>query len=73
MKEKSCNLPGLTIGNKATESVSYTEAVQRVMERVIKTQAEFRETEMRMKIKDCQGVQVREYWHRGQYLEGGKV
>ena len=54
--EKSCNLPGHTIGNEASESVSETEAVQRVMERILRIQAEFREAEMRMKQKDCQGV-----------------
>ena len=26
-----------------------------------------------MKIKDCQGVRVRDYQHRGQYLKGDKV
>ena len=61
------------MGNEATVRILDMEAIQKVMERILKTQVEFRETEMRMKIKDCQGVQVREYWHRGQYLEGGKV
>ena len=59
--------------NEATESVSDMEAVQRVMERLLKTQTEFREAEMRMKIKDCQGVRVKSNQHRGQYLEGDKV
>ena len=49
------------------------EAVQRVIERLLRTQAEFREAEMQMKINDCQGVIVRDYQHRGQYLEGDKV
>ena len=35
---KSCNLPQLTMGSEATESVSDTEAVQRVMERLWRTQ-----------------------------------
>lgn len=43
------------------------------MERLLKTQAEFREADMPMKIKDCQGVRVREYHHRGQYLKGDRV
>ena len=47
------NLPGLKIGSEATERVSETEAVQKVMERLLKTQAEFRVVELRMKIKDC--------------------
>ena len=38
---KSCNLPGLPMGNETTESVLDTEAVQNVMERIPKTQAEF--------------------------------
>ena len=53
---KSCNLPGLTIGNEVIESVLDTEEVQKVMARILKTQAEFRESEIRMKIKDCKGV-----------------
>ena len=65
---KSCNLPGLTMGNEATESVLDREAVQNVMERILKTQEKFREVVMRMKIKDCQGVPGRKYQHRGQYL-----
>ena len=32
---KSCNLPGLTMGNVASESVSDIEAVQKVMERIL--------------------------------------
>ena len=47
--------------------------MQRVMERLLRTQAEFREAEMLLKLKDCHGVRVRIYQHRGQYLEGGKV
>ena len=41
------------MGNEAMESISEMEAVQRVMERLLRTQTEFREVEMRMKIKDC--------------------
>ena len=48
-------------------------AVQILIERLLITQAEFREAEMQMKIKDCQGVRVRDYQHRGQCLEGDKV
>ena len=40
---KSCNLPGLTIGKEATESVLETELVQKVRERLLNIQAEFRE------------------------------
>ena len=61
------------MGNETTESVSEMEAVQRVMERLLQTQAEFREFEMKMKIKDIQGVRLRNYQHRDQYLKGDKV
>ena len=59
---KSYNLSGLA-RNEALESISEMEAVQKVMERILTTKAEFREEEMRMKLKDCQRVQVREYQH----------
>ena len=40
------------------EGILETVAVQKVMERILKTQAEFRELEMRMKLKGFQGVRV---------------
>ena len=49
--------------NNVTESISETDAVQRVMERLLNTQADFRKADMRMKLKDCQGVKVTEYQH----------
>ena len=49
MTGKSCNLPGLTMGNVASESVSATEAVENLMERILKTMAEFREAGMHRK------------------------
>ena len=70
---KACNLPGLTMGNEATESVLDTEAVQKVIEEFLRTQEEFRKVEMRLKLKDCQDVRVREYLHRDRYVEGDKV
>ena len=66
---KSCNLPGLTVGNEATVSISEIEAVQKVMEIIIK----FRKAEIRTKLKDCQGVQVRGFQHQKKYLEGDKM
>ena len=69
---KSCNLPGLTIGNVASESVSDTEAVQNFMERILKTIAKFREAEMRWKSKDCHKVIIREYHYQVLYIEGDK-
>ena len=70
---KSCNLPGLTVGNEATVSISEIEAVQKVMERIMELQEEFRKAEIRTKLKDCQGVQVRGYQHQKKYLEGDKM
>ena len=61
------------MGNVASESVSDTEVVQNVMERILKTTAEFREAEMHLKLKDCQKVRVREYQHQGPYVEGDKI
>ena len=47
--------------------------MQRVLERIPETKAEFREAKMRMKLKDCQGVRVRQDQHQDKYLEGDKV
>ena len=58
---------------EASESVLDMEVVQKVIERILKTEAEFREAEMRMKLKDCQKVRVRDYQHRDIYVEGDKV
>ena len=41
---------------EGTENVSEMEAVQKVIERILATQKEFREAEMRLKLKECQGV-----------------
>ena len=46
---KSCYHLGLITGNEATESVSDTEVVQRVMERLLRTKEEFRKAEMRQR------------------------
>ena len=43
------------------ESLLDMEAVQKVIEKLFKTQEEFMKAEMRAKMKDCQGVRVREY------------
>ena len=49
-----------------------TEAVQKVMERLLKTQEEFRKAEVRAKLNDCQMVRVRGYQHLDKYVEGDK-
>ena len=52
MTGKSYNLPGFAIGSETLESVMETEAMQNMMERILKTQAEFREANRKMKLKD---------------------
>ena len=59
--------------NEALESVSDTEAVQKVIERLMKTQQEFWKVEMRAKINDCYEARVRGYQHLDKYIEGDKV
>ena len=34
---------------------------------------EFRESDMRKKLKDCQNLRIRDYQHRRDYVEGDKV
>ena len=70
---KAVTLPGLTTGNEATESMTDSEAVQRTMELLSKTTQEFREAEMKKKLKECQGVQTQAYQHMRDYVEGDKV
>ena len=70
---KTCNLPGLIIGNVASESVSDTEAMQKDMEMILETATEFRDRDMCLKLKDCQKVWIREYQHQGPYIEGDKA
>ena len=55
------------------ESISETKAVQKFSERILKTTAEFRESDMPLKLKGCQKVHIREYQHKGPYIEGGRV
>ena len=54
-------LPGLTTGNEATESLTDSEAVQRTMELLAQTTHEFREADMRRKLKECQGLRTQAY------------
>ena len=70
---KSCSLPRFTMRNKANESVLDMEAVQKVIERLMRTQEEFWKAEMRAKLNDCQKVRVKEYQHLDKYVEGDKV
>ena len=68
---KSVTLPGLTTGNVSTESMMDCEAVQRTMENLNRTVSEFREADMKRKLKECQGIRTQAYQHLGSYIEGG--
>ena len=66
-------IPGLTTGNLAMESMTDSEAVQRTMENFMRITSEFRESDMRKKLKDCQDVRITDYQHHKDYVEGDKV
>ena len=70
---KAVSLPGLTTGSVASESMTDSEAVQRTVENLSRTVAEFREADMRRKLKECQSQRVMTYQHLGSYVEGDKV
>ena len=70
---KSVTLPGLTTGNIGTESMPDCEAVQRTMENLNKTVAEFREADMKKKLNECQELRTQAYQHLGNYIKGDKV
>ena len=48
------------------------EAVQRTIENLNKTVAEFREADMKKKLKECQGLRTQAYQHLENYVEGDK-
>ena len=66
-------LPGLTMGNVASESATDAEAVRMILETMNKTTKEFREAEMQGQFKECQGIRTRSYQHQDSYLEGDQV
>ena len=66
-------VPGLTTQNVATKSMLDSEAVRRIMENLMKITSEFWESDITKKLKECQDVQVYEYQHWDNYLEGDKV
>ena len=70
---KAVCIPGLTMGNVATESMTDAEAVKKTMENLTKIIAEFREVDMRKKLDECQRVRVMAYQHLGPYVEGDRV
>ena len=49
------------------------EAVQRTMENINKIVAEFREADMKKKLKECQGLRTQVYQHLESYIEEDKV
>ena len=70
---KAVTILGLTMNIVASESNTDAEAVRRIMEMIQKTTTEFREAEMKTKLKDCQNIRVRSYQHQGNYIEGDKI
>ena len=65
---KTVTLLGLTTGNEGTESMTDCESVQRKMERLNSMVSEFREAEMKKKLKACQGLRIQQYQHFGGYI-----
>ena len=70
---KAVSIPGLTMGNEGSESLTDAEAVNRIMETIHKVTKEFREADTKAKLKDCQGIRVRSCQHQGNYIAGDKV
>ena len=70
---KAVNIPGLTMNTVASESPTDAESVRRILETIQKTTMEFREAEMKTKLKDCQDIRTRSYQHQGNYIEGDKI
>ena len=73
MTGKAVTLPGLTTGNVVTESMTNSKVIQRTMENLTKITAEFREADMRRRLKECQDIRVQSYQHLNEYIEGDLV
>ena len=58
-------IPSLTKGSVATVSITDSEAIQRTMENLTQIISEFRESDMRQKLRDCQGFQIYSSNHAG--------
>ena len=56
-------LPGLTTGNTGTESMTDCAAVEKTMENLNKIVAEFREANMKKKLKECDGLRTLAFQH----------
>ena len=70
---KAVVIPGLTTGNVATESKTITEAIQRTIKNLTRIISEFRESDMRQKLEDCQDFWISSSNHTGGFIEGDKV
>ena len=73
MTGKAVTLPGLTKETVASDSATDAESVRKILETINKTTMEFREAEMRGKLKEFQGIQTRSYQHQDPYIEGDQV
>ena len=62
---KAVKIPGLTIRNVTSDSMSDSEAVQRTIENLTIIITKFREADMRQKLKDCQKFRTQAYQHFG--------
>ena len=50
-----------------------SEVVQRTMENLNKIVSEFREADMKKKLKECQDLRIQAYQHLENYMEGDEV
>ena len=55
---KAVSIPGLTMGNEGSESLTDAKAVREILETIHKVTKEFREAETKVKLKECKGVRV---------------
>ena len=60
---KAVTVPGLMTGSVASESMTDSEVVIRTMENLMKIMSEFRESDIRRKLRECKSVCVQEYQH----------
>ena len=61
------------MGNVTNDIMTDAESVRRIIGTINKTTPEFREAEMKTKLKECQAIRTRSYQHQEYYIEGYKV
>ena len=66
-------IPGFMMNRVVSESPTDAKSVRRIIETIQKTTMEFREAEMKTKLKECQDIRTRSYQHQGNYIEGDKI